>query len=221
MDGKKLLLIITSVLLVLAIPVLFFSEHRQTQIESWVTGKGFGDSKMVAGFIITGLFSLDILLPIPSTAVCAVAGKIFGIVVGTGLCWLGLNLSALVGYSAAYFFGWPAVNRFSSEQQVLEIKTQFDRWGMWPLVAFRAFPVLAEASILMLGMYRYPAIRFWPPLILTNLVVAFIFVGMGKWFSDRDQFILGIVLACVIPLLMLGGWSWWQTSSHVQDRKPD
>ena len=209
LDGKKLLLILTSVLLVLAIPVLLFSEHRQSQIEMLVNGDSFAESKWIAAFVVTGLFSLDILLPIPSTAVCAVAGKIFGVIMGTLLCWLGLNLSALIGYLLAYFFGWNAVKRFSNEKSVLEVKNHLDRWGTWPLVAFRPLPVLAEATILLLGTFRYPAIQFWPPIILSNLVVAFVFVSLGKWFADQEQFLLGMVLACGIPLILLAGWSIW------------
>ena len=199
-------MIVVSVLVVFAIPVLFFSEHRQQAIESFVSGEQFVENKWLAASIITLLFSGDLVLPVPSSAVCTVAGKIFGVFVGTLLCWIGLNISSLIGYLAGWYLGWAAVTRFSDEEHASQVKGNIDRWGVWPILLLRPIPVVSEASILLLGTYRYPAVKFWPPILIANFVFAACFVGLGVWFSDRN-FLIGIAISCIVPVLMLFGWS--------------
>ena len=187
-------------------PLLLFSEHRQQQIADLFSGDWASEASPTTALVIVALFAGDILLPIPATAVCAVAGKVFGLVAGSALCWIGLNVSAAIGYAMARYIGWPVVKRFSDETAVAQVKASVDRFGVWPLVAMRPIPVLAEASILLLGLYRYPPSRFWPPVIISNLVVSFVFVAMGSWFADRDQFMLGVLVASLLPLLLLAAW---------------
>lgn len=206
MANRKLLLLIVSALVVLAIPILLFSESRQAQIESFVTDTEFQNNKPLAAVTLIGLFAADILLPIPSSAVCAVAGFVFGFLPGALICWVGLNLSALIGYWLGCTLGWKAVETWSESESVFQAREQMDRWGVWPLIAFRALPVLAEASILMLGTYRYPQKKFWPAILIANLLVAVVFVGMGKWFADQEQFILGLIVCCVLPPIGLMIW---------------
>ena len=208
---NQILLWITTLLVVCATPLIFFSEQRQEQIADLFSGQWATQPSPAIAALIVVLFAGDIFLPIPATAVCAVAGKLFGVVSGSLLCWIGLNISAAVGYGLARFIGWPVINRFSSRETVAEIKTSVDRFGIWPLVAMRPIPVLAEASILLLGLYRYPLKRFWPAVALSNFVVAVVFVSIGNWFGSRDQTWLGILIASVLPILMLVLWLAFQT----------
>ncbi len=216
MTGKKILLVLVSALVLLAIPILLFSEHRQGQIEALVLSENFARDKTTAALIIFGLFSADIFLPVPSSAVCAVAAKVFGFAGGTILCWLGLNLSSLIGFILGRSLGWAAIHRFADEASVVSVKTQVERWGIWPLITFRALPVLAEASILMAGTYRLSSKKFWPAIIMGNLLVSTVFVGLGKWFADQGQFLLGMVVCCVIPPALLLVWSWFNRKTEEQ-----
>ena len=184
----------------------------------FITGERFTNNKWYAAGTIVALFSGDILLPVPSSAVCAVAGRIFGISVGTLLCWFGLNISTWIGYLLGWYLGWTAISRFSSEDAVGEVKAKIDRWGIWAIVLFRAIPVLAEASILMLGTYRYASTKFWPAMLLANFIFAACFVSLGKLFSEQDNFLWGLGISCVLPVLLLLSWSWlWSTKTKAKD----
>lgn len=176
-------------------------------MEAFVSSESFGESGWMAALVIVALFSGDILLPVPSSAVCAVAGKLFGIVTGTLLCWVGLNLSALIGYLLGWYLGWPAVSRWSNEEDARDVEAWLDRWGAWPIVLFRPVPVLAEASILLLGTYRYAAKKFWPPIIIANLVFAASFVVLGNLFAEQGNFLMGVAVSCIVPVLMLLVWT--------------
>lgn len=191
----------------IGIPVILFSEHRQSNIEELVNGEWFAGHPFWSATAIIALFSLDILLPVPSTAVCATAGKLFGVWLGIVLCWIGLNLSALIGYTSAYVLGWPVACRLSSESDLNQVRLQVEKWGVWPLVLLRPIPVLAEASILLAGVYRMPWRKFWPPILIANLVFAWTFVKLGNWFAQRGQFWPGLVISCLIPVLLMVLWS--------------
>ena len=205
---RQILLLIVTVLVVCAVPLLFFSEQRQ-EFLGGLAEASMGEGNRVRAFgIILALFASDILLPIPSSAVCAVAGSLFGWTVGTIVCWVGLNISAGIGYWLGRLLGWNAVKRFSDEQNVLAVKNQVDQWGVWPLIAFRPLPVLAEASILLMGTYRYPQSRFWPPIVFANVIVAGTFVALGIWFAKKEMFGVGLVVACAIPIIGLAIWTW-------------
>lgn len=204
--SKQVLLLIVTTLIVCAIPLLLFSEQREKFFGSVITQQWADDHPSQAAGLVIGLFASDILLPIPSSAVCATAGHIFGLVIGTVLCWLGLNLSALTGYWLGRLLGWTAINRFSNREDAEIVEQQIARWGVWPIVAFRPLPVLAEASVLLLGVYRYPQQRFWPPIIFSNFVVAATFVAIGTWFSEQEMFAVGLLVSCALPTLALLVW---------------
>ncbi|MEM9410475.1 MAG: VTT domain-containing protein [Planctomycetota bacterium] len=207
-NGKRILLWLISLLVVCIIPVLLFSEARQDYFEAIVEAEYVVDKPWLSSLIVVGLFAGDIFLPIPSTAVCAVAGKLFGTVLGSLLCWLGLNISSAIGYGLGWFLGFKAIRRFSSDEDVRSVQADIQRWGIWSIIGFRPLPILAEASVLMLGAYRYPFRQFWPPILVANLLVATCFVGLGSWFADKDYFFLGLVLSCGIPLVLLCVWVW-------------
>jgi len=206
-NKNTILLFVVSSMIVCTLPLMLFSEHRQSFFASFINGTTLSEQKTLAAISIVGLFASDIFLPIPSTAVCAVAGQIFGVPIGTLLCWFGLNLSAAIGYFLGYTLGWQAVRTFSDESDAIIVKDQIGRWGIWPLIIFRPIPVLSEASILMMGAYRYPVAKFWPPVLATNFLVSFCFVLLGRWFSDQGQFWIGVLVACGIPIILLAVWT--------------
>ncbi len=207
LNKNSMAIIIVSLMFACAIPLILFSESRQAHIQELIEGDGLAEQRSLAAVVIVALFALDIFLPIPSSAVCAVAGRVFGIPGGIALCWLGLNLSAWIGYRAAFHLGWPLARRLTNDADLHAVKRQIDHWGIWPLVALRPVPVLSEASILLMGTYRYPTRWFWPPVIAGNFLVAVTFVSLGRWFSDRGQFWLGLLICCLIPAVFLSIWA--------------
>ena len=179
--------------------------------ETLVSNDDLANQKPLAAIVILGLFSSDIFLPIPSSVVCAVAGKLFGVLIGTLLCWAGLNISAVMGYLLGRIFNWSAIRRFSSEQDVNDVEQLVKQWGIWPLVVFRPMPVLAEASILLMGMYRFPVRSFVLPVAIANFAVAATFVVIGNWFEKYDLFVVGLIVSIAIPVAMMLGWSIFRT----------
>lgn len=200
---RPVLLILVSLMIVCTIPIILFSDQRQSMIAELVAGESGIEFSYRFAALIVGLFSLDILLPVPASVLCAVAGRTFGVAIGTLLCWAGLNIAAAIGFYGARMLGWPLAKRFSTECDLRIVANQLDRFGVWPLVVLRPVPVLAEASVLLLGAYRYPQGKFWPAVIGANLLMALVFVALGDWFEKSGQFWIGLLISSLMPLLLL------------------
>lgn len=201
------IIVIVSVLLVPVIPFLLFGEQMETYISrQLVSNERFNSPVWVGGAAIL-LLAVDILLPIPSSVVCTIAGKVLGVIVGTMICWLGLNLSAWLGYWLTSKYGWRFVRKMTDQQSREQVQTVVERSSWLTLVGFRPIPILAEASILLAGCYGLQKRSFWPPVLIGNFVVAVSFVGLGKLSSDQGWFAMALPISICLPLAML--LTWW------------
>ena len=198
------LIIIT--LLISIIPFILFGE----QLESWATQffnqEWLSERPVFAGLLVIGLLTSDILLPVPSSAVCTIAGRMFGILTASLICWIGLNFSTAIGYLAGSRFGWPVARRLCSTDSLLTAEKNIQKWGIWPIVILRGFPVLAEASILIAGIYRFPAKLFWLPVMVANLGVVLAYVALGGISAHYGWFSLAVPISLGIPVAWLVMW---------------
>ena len=79
------------------------------------------------------------------------------------------------------------------------------KYGPVVLIVTRAMPLLSEASVLLLGLTRLP---FWLAAIaimMSNAVIAAVYVSIGAWFQDSPALIWTIIGSAVVPLIPL----WW------------
>jgi 3-dehydroquinate synthase len=83
------------------------------------------------------------------------------------------------------------------------------QYGAVVLVVTRALPLLAEASVLLVGIHRLPWWRFWPPVLLSNLGIALAYAFFGE-VAARNQWLpiaLGVSLG--LPVLLGASVRWW------------
>ena len=158
----------------------------------------------------------DIFLPVPSSNVCTFAGKALGGPWGAAVCWMGLSLSCAVGYYLASWLGWPLARKLSSEESLKQMEAQANRFGMGTLILFRAVPVLAEASVLLMGCSRLPAIRFWPPVLLANLGLAVAYAYLGDFAAGQGWFGLAMAIAFAAPAGLIVAWWLWHRRAGTE-----
>lgn len=164
---------------------------RPEQSLGWVT-------LAVVGFLL-----LDIVLPIPSSFVLATAGFLLGGAVGTAVCFLGLSCASLLGYALGRFAGEPVATRIVGVAPLARFRELSARHGDWLLVAFRALPVLAEATTLLAGMARMPLPRFVLLVSLGNGVVAALYAWIGAVSAGQSSFLIASVAAMLLPVLLM------------------
>ena len=204
------------------IPFLLWGEQLENGVRPFFEQDWLTKNPVLAGLLVIGLLGSDILLPIPSSVVCTFAGRLFGIVTGSFICWAGLNLSTLIGYLAGSKFGWRLARRFSRHDSLLIAEQKFQSWGVWPLVLMRGLPVLAEASVLIAGIYRFPPRLFWPPILFANLGVVVAYVALGGISAQNGWFPLAASISLGIPIAFLVMWHVaWKTKivSHGSSDK--
>lgn len=209
-SAKTLIRVMGFLLAALAIPAIpfaLFGWWLEPRLESLVQSNWFIDHPVASAGLIVSSLGLDILLPIPSSAVCTFSGNVLGATIGTLVNWIGLNVSAVFGYFLGGRFGWPVVKRFCSAETLGQMEKIINRFGLWSVVICRAVPLFAEATVLMAGVYRQSSVAFWGATVAANLGIAVAFAVLGQFASAHGWFSLAMAISVSIPVaLLLLGW---------------
>lgn len=106
------------------------------------------------------------------------------------------------------YLGRPFAVKYSSEQRLEETAQMINQMGPWALAVCRALPVLAEASVLYVGLYRMNLRKFWPPILVSNLVLAFAYCVLGSAAKDQEWFGTALLIATFVPFFAVLTWIW-------------
>lgn len=164
----------------------------------------FPAGPILAG-LISGALTLDVILPVPSSFVNAASGATFGFVVGAFVSWVGMTLGCLFGYWIGATGGTALIRRLMGEAELARAEDLAERMGGSALVAMRAAPVLAEASVLAAGAARYPLGTFVLLTSLANLGIAAAYSGIGAFAWSTNSFLMAFAGAVGIPILAYAG----------------
>jgi uncharacterized membrane protein YdjX (TVP38/TMEM64 family) len=145
------MLVIAVALAIPILPFLGFGESAESHITNWLdTSLSHG----AAAALVIGLLATDIVLPVPSSVVSMFAGTMLGFWVGTVASWCGMTVGAALAFGLVRVFGRPLARRLSTEEELVRMDRLADRYGVLILVLMRPIPVLAEASVLLMGLMR-------------------------------------------------------------------
>ncbi|MDX1946537.1 MAG: VTT domain-containing protein [Pirellulaceae bacterium] len=196
-------------ILVLAIPIVPFLLFG-ARVEAWLTAwRQHPPSPPVVAAVVMGLLAADVFLPIPSSVISTLAGTQLGWLAGTVACWLGMTLGAILGFAIARRFGPPLVARITKPTDLARTTRLIDRFGVAILILGRGVPVLAEATVLSLGMNGFPWRRFLPPVLLANLGLALAYAVFGE-LAERYQILpAALAFAIALPVLMAALFRAW------------
>jgi membrane protein DedA with SNARE-associated domain len=106
---------------------------------------------------------------------------------------------AMVGYGLGLRFGRAVASRFVGESELQRVATAHERFGDPTLVALRAVPVLAEASVVLAGLSRMPLGRFVLLTALANLGIAATYATVGAFAVNANSFLLAFAGSIVLP----------------------
>ena len=187
-----------AVLLVPVLPFLFFGG----QFEDWVQDlEDNPPPRAATAGLVVGLLATDILLPVPSSVVSALAGYVLGWWRATLATWIGMNLGAAIGFALARRWGRPLALWFSKEEDLERMRHVSDVYGPAVLALARAVPVFAEASVLIVGIHGLPWRRFLPAVLLSNLGIALAYSAFGDWAKENQWLPLALGVAIALPIL--------------------
>jgi uncharacterized membrane protein YdjX (TVP38/TMEM64 family) len=191
--------LVVAVLLVPIVPFLIFGGRLDHWLEHW---SETATDPVTTSAVVIGVLSSDIFLPIPSSMVSTLAGSQLGWLIGTLASWLGMSLGAIAGFALARWIGPTFTRWFTKEQSLTQMRRLSERFGPSVIVLTRGLPILAEASVLLMGLERMTWRRFLPPLLLANLGLSLVYAVFGDFARQYDSFPFAIAVSVLLPLLV-------------------
>lgn len=208
-----MLLIVCLALLVPVVPFLIFGDAIEQRVESWLSPP---PPDWQLALLTVGVLSTDILLPVPSSLVSTLAGAQLGVAAATGASWLGMTLSAALGFALAHKFGRPIALRYCRPDDLAQLDRFGGRYGAWTIVATRALPVLAEAAVFVVGLSRLSWRQFLPAMMLSNLGIALAYALLGHFARSQGALALALVASIALPLLAATIARWLLPSASTE-----
>ena len=203
---QSLLLLI--VLLVPIVPFLLLGAPLEAWLEAW---RDSPPAAGVTGLAVIGLLAGDIVLPIPSSLIITLAGAQLGVVGGTLAGWTGLSVGALLGFALARRWGPGLAARLTPPEDLQRVQAISAAYGPAALVMLRAVPVLAEASVLLLGIHGLSWRKFLPPVLLANLGIALAYAVFGRIAEQSGWLPAALGISLALPLLLAAvARRWWE-----------
>jgi uncharacterized membrane protein YdjX (TVP38/TMEM64 family) len=195
---------------ILAIPIvpfLLFGEQMEARLHHW---REHPPAKHWVALAVIGLLASDILLPVPSSVVCVLAGDQLDAIPGTIVAWLGMNLGAVLGFALAKGCGPTVARWFSRDSDLQRAGVMAERFGPPLLALARGVPVLAEATVLWMGLHGLSWRAFLPPVVLSNLALAVVYCVIG----DFAGLAIALAASVAIPVALAVAARRWQKNSQ-------
>jgi len=193
--GWALLAII--ILSLILIPFFLFG----ASVEEWT--KVFLDSakdkRALVACVLAGLLASDILLPVPSSVVSTACGLFLGFTFGALVSLAGMVVSCAIGFWLACIMGRPLASRLVGESEMRRLERLSARLGDWVVVICRPIPVLAEASVLFVGLGQMSTIRFFLLSTLSNLGISAVYAAIGAYAANVNSFLLAVAGSVFLP----------------------
>ncbi len=184
--------------LVLAIPIVPFL-FMGDWVEDWISD--VEQSPWYPAIVIL-LLSGDIFLPIPSSVVSTYTGGQLNWFTGTLVSWSGMTIGATLGFALSRQYGRVFALRFSSQQELSRAGELADRFGPGFLILARGVPVVAEASVLLMGIHGLSWGRFLGPIVFSNLGISLGYSAFGHIAREHDWFPLALGVSIGVPIVL-------------------
>jgi len=199
-------LLVAAVLLVPVIPFLVVGQQLEAELTTW-----FDEtlSPLATAALIAGVLATDILLPVPSSFVSTFGGAQLGVFAATVASWIGMTVGGMLGFALARFGGRPLASRLAGAGELQAMERLSARFGPRLIVVTRAVPVLAEASVLLMGATGLSWRRFVIPLGLSNLGIALAYSVFGRYAAQHDALLPALAASIALPLLATALFRLW------------
>lgn len=182
----------------IVVPFLVFGKQASQSIDHYLASSQPMLFHSGAAILLLGS---DPLLPIPSSIILTWLGSRFGFWLGAAVGWLGLTVACLFGY-------WLGrAGRFVAPRLAPVGNPAFRRWvseyGIAAMMICRPVPVLAEASLIILGTERTRLLPLLAWASAVNLVLASIYAAAGAFGGLAGGSAAAIAIPAAFALLAL------------------
>lgn len=195
---RRLYRIVFVLVLFMLVPALVFGD----EVDAYFGGeegldrlRQFGGWAWLAGI---GLIVADLVAPVPSTAVIAGLGMIYGPFLGGLIGGFGSTLAGLVAYGGCRAIGPRVARRLVGAADLEMLRRFFERYGLWAVALSRWMPLLPEALCCLAGLAGMRAGPFVAALACGSFAMGFAFGTLGQAYLDRPA--AGLLVSAAVPL---------------------
>ena len=197
----RLALLVLIILLVFTIPALVFGDYFDLMFDddralAFVRSQGSW-----GGAIGVGLIMVDLIIPIPSPAIMAALGLIYGPISGGLLASIGSFSAATLGYLLCRMIGPRAASWIAGLEQIERLSAFFKRHGLWAIALSRWMPAVPEVLACLAGLTRMAFVRFAIGNFIGSAAVGFGYAYFGARGEGNPGGALAI--AILLPYLAL------------------
>lgn len=147
--------------------------------------------------LVIGSLIADILLPIPSSVVMTISGKLLGFTIGGMVSFVGAVLASIICFYVCRKGGVKMYTRLIGEDDTNSIEQWFNKYGVYALIVSRPIPILAEVLSCVAGVTGFAPKTFIIANILGYLPLCFFY----SWIGSEAAESLPLSLAVIIPLV--------------------
>lgn len=203
----RLALVIVALVALMLVPVLIFDD----EIDAYFVGEeGLRRLQEYGGWawlVAIGLIVSDLVLPVPSTAVIAALGMMYGPWLGGLIGGIGSTVAGLVAYGGCRLLGKRVLDVLVGEANLDRLRRFFERYGLWTIALSRWLPLLPEALCCLAGMARMSFGPFLAALACGSVAMGLAFGFLGMTYLDRP--VVGLVISALIPIAVWPLIAWW------------
>lgn len=201
----KLILIMASVFASTFLLVKLTGIISIEQIELWLTTAKDGNIFVLSLFIILLLF-FDLFIAVPTLTVIIFSGYFLGHFYGSITAIIGVMLAGIMGYILSYFYGEKLEKLVMKDnQQRLELREQFSRYGILMIIFSRAMPILPEVTACLSGLTKMPFTKFLFAWTVSSVPYVLIATYSGS-ISSLDNPKPAIITAITLTVIMWLAW---------------
>ena len=159
---------------------------------------------------VVGLLTLDVVLPIPATAVLASLGMAYGPLLGGAIGTLGTFVAGTTGFVLCRVLNERAA-RFLVGEQGMELGQRFfANQGGWVIALSRWTILLPELLSCYAGLMRMPARQYFAALLCGCAPMSFTYAWLGSTDAAQENKLLALALSAAVPVILWSARSWWQ-----------
>ena len=153
--------------------------------------------------LLSGVFLLsDIVIPVPSSLIMILNGKVLGFVLGTVLSFVSGVLSSCIGF----FIGRKSsrfINKFLTPKDIENANHLYNKYGKLTVALTRAIPILSETIAVISGTTTLKFRTFVAYASIGHLVVSAAYAWVGAFANSLDG---NFVTIGVVGVTLLLSW---------------
>lgn len=196
----RFLIVFLFLVVTLALPFAFFGDTVEALFTGDKSVEMIRESGVLGPLLAIAMLIGDLVLPIPTTAIFAALGIVYGPWLGGSIASLGSFLSGVFGYTLCRRYGLPIAQALAGPESLQSGERLFQKAGGW-LVAFsRWLPLMPEVVSCLAGLSRMPLKPFLLALLCGVIPVSFVFAAIGHTGASRP--VLTLILSAIAPLVL-------------------